>query len=337
MIRIISVLPLGSNLPTKLAMNIRKLLIPIFSAILLMAPSLARGDAPAVEVRRGLTYVERPSGKLECDVYMPQGKGPFPGMLIVHGGAWRVGSRAQLAAIANEFAMHGYTAVAISYRLAPQDKFPAQIHDCQAAVRWMRSHSKELKIDADRIGGFGYSAGGHLVALLGTLTDDDLREKDLPKNAPSAKLQVVLAGGAPCDFRVMPPNSEQIAYWLGGSRAAKPDSYRDASPAAYIKSNDPPMFFFHGENDILVPIASPMRMVSLLKEAGDTAELYTCKGEGHVQAVFDRGALERALAFADQRLKGEKALAAGPQAEKASAAKPGPEEESSTSRTGGGN
>jgi triacylglycerol lipase len=201
----------------------------------------------------------------------------------------------------------------------------------------MRSHANEFKIDADRIGGFGYSAGGHLVALLGTLNDDDLREKDLPKNAASAKLQVVLAGGAPCDFRVMPPNSDQIAYWLGGSRAAKPDIYRDASPAAYIKSNDPPMFFFHGENDILVPIASPTRMVSLLKGAGDTAELYTCKGEGHVQAVFDRGALERALAFADLHLKDAKALAVGPQAQKASSAKSGQEDEPTTSRTGGGN
>src|SRR3954471_2887729 len=337
MIRIISVLPLGSNLPIKPAMNMRKLIIRFFAAILLTAPVVAQADGPAVEVRRGLTYVERPSGKLECDVYMPQDKGPFPGMLIVHGGAWRVGSRVQLAAIANEFAMHGYTAVAISYRLAPQDKFPAQIHDCQAAVRWMRSHAKDLKIDPDRIGGFGYSAGGHLVALLGTLDDDALREKDVPKNAPSAKLQVVLAGGAPCDFRVMPANSEQIAYWLGGSRSAKPDVYREASPAAYIKANDPPMFFFHGEIDVLVPIASPMRMVSLLKEAGDTAELYTCKGEGHVQAVFDRGALERALAFADQHLKDGKALATGPPAEKTSSVKAGQEDEPSKSRTGGGN
>src|SRR5689334_21225056 len=114
-----------------------KLVIQYFAVFFLAISSIAHADGPAVEVRRGLVYVERPSGKLQCDAYLPQGKGPFPGMLIVHGGAWRVGSRAQLAAIANEFAMHGYTAVSITYRLAPQDKFPAQIHDCQAAVRWM--------------------------------------------------------------------------------------------------------------------------------------------------------------------------------------------------------
>jgi len=318
-------------------MTIQKLILSFCASLVLVLPSYVLADGPAVEVRRGLDYVERPSGKLQCDVYMPQGRGPFPGMLIVHGGAWRIGSRVQLASIANEFAMHGYTAVAISYRLAPQDKFPAQIHDCQAAVRWMRSHAKDLKIDPDRIGGFGYSAGGHLVALLGTLDDDALREEDVPKNAASAKLQVVLAGGAPCDFRVMPANSEQIAYWLGGSRSAKPDVYREASPAAYIKANDPPMFFFHGEIDVLVPIASPMRMVSLLTEAGGNAQLYTWKGEGHVQAVFDRGALERALAFADQHLKGHEALASGSHATQDQPSKGEQHEEPSASRSRGGN
>src|SRR5262249_35028498 len=130
---------------------------------------------------------------------------PFPGMLVVHGGAWRVGSRAQLAWIASALADRGYTAVAISYRLAPSATFPAQLYDCQAAVRWMRSHASEYKIDPKHIGGFGYSAGGHLVALLGALDDNELKEDGLPADAPSARLQVVLAGGAPCDFRDLPP------------------------------------------------------------------------------------------------------------------------------------
>jgi acetyl esterase/lipase len=256
-------------------------------------------------------YVQRDSGPLAADVYEPrQGTGPFPGMLVVHGGAWRVGSRVQLAAIANAFAQHGYTAVAISYRLAPQYKFPAQIYDCQAAVRWMRARASEYRIDPNRIGGFGYSAGGHLVALLGTLRDDDLREKGVAKNAPSAQLQVVLAGGAPCDFRVMPADSEQLAYWLGGSQSAKPEVYRDASPANFIRSGDPPMFFFHGEQDLLVPLASPTRMVRLLHASGDTAEMYTVKDAGHIQAIFNRPAIEHAIAFSDRYLKSKQTVAA---------------------------
>ena len=88
-------------------------------------------------------------GRYAADVYRPHGAGPFPGMLVVHGGAWRMGARADFATIAQGLAEHGYTAVAIDYRLAPTYKFPAQIYDCQAAVRWMRSHASELKIDPD--------------------------------------------------------------------------------------------------------------------------------------------------------------------------------------------
>ena len=125
-------------------------------------------------------------------------------------------------------------------------QFPAQIYDCQAAVRWLRANAAKYKIDPDRIGGYGYSAGGHLVALLGALDDDDFREPGLPADAPSARLQVVVAGGAPCDFRALPADSKRLAYWLGGTPAEKPDAYRDASPANYVTADDPPMFFFHG-------------------------------------------------------------------------------------------
>jgi acetyl esterase/lipase len=260
----------------------------------------------AVEVVRNRVYVERESGPLKMDVYMPQGSGPFPGVLVVHGGAWMMGSRVQLAAVADGLAKHGYTAAAISYRLAPKHPFPAQIYDCQAAVRWMRENASELKLDPARIGGFGYSAGGHLVALLGTLGDDDFREEGVPNTAPSARLQAVVAGGAPCDFRVMPAESRQIAYWLGGSRAEKPDAYRIASPATFITGDDPPMFFFHGARDLLVPAHSAQRMVGLLTTAGVAAEMHTIQHAGHIDALFDRNTLQLAMAFADRNLKGER-------------------------------
>src|SRR5215211_7666243 len=184
-------------------MNTSKLVI-LGSALLLGLAAACNAAEPAVDVLRNQVFVERDSGPLAADVYRPQGAGPFPGMLVVHGGAWRMGARADFAVIAHRLAERGYTAVAVDYRLAPTYKFPAQIYDCQAAVRWMRSHATELKIDPARIGGFGYSAGGHLVALLGTLNDKELREPGLPANAPSARLQAVVAGGAPCDFRILP-------------------------------------------------------------------------------------------------------------------------------------
>jgi acetyl esterase/lipase len=274
-------------------------------ALLLSFSSIANGDEPRIDVQYSRTYVTRETGPLDADVYMPHAAGPFPAMLVVHGGAWRVGTRAQLAGIASQFAKHGYTAVSIDYRLAPQSKFPAQLYDCQAAVRWMRTNAAEFKIDPERIGGFGYSAGGHLVALLGTLDDKTLKEPGIPADAQSARLQCVLAGGAPCDFRGIPADSTQIAYWLGGTRVERPDAYRDASPATFISSDDPPMYFFSGEDDILVPIASPRKMADSLKAAGITAEMYPIKNAGHLQALFDQGAMDHAFAFADRYLKNQ--------------------------------
>ena len=110
-------------------------------------------------------------------------------------------------------AKHGYAACSINYRLAPKYPFPAQIDDCKSAVRWLRSHAEKYKIDPARIGGFGYSAGGHLVALLGvTDRSDGLEGPDATADSPSTRLQCVVAGGAPCDFRALPADSSRLAY-----------------------------------------------------------------------------------------------------------------------------
>jgi acetyl esterase/lipase len=263
----------------------------------------AMGDE-SYDIVRNQVYVERDSGPLAADVYVPHGDGPFPAMLVVHGGAWASGTREQLAGFAQALAKDGYTSVAISYRLAPQQKFPAQVYDCQAAVRWLRSHAATYKVDPVRVGGFGYSAGGHLVALLGAMDDDDFHEASVPADAPSARLQVVVAGGAPCDFRVLPADSQRLAYWIGGTPAEKPDAYQQASPTTYVTSDDPPMYFFHGGADNLVPVRSPQRMVDRLKEAGVPVEFYEVPSAGHMGAVVDPTALAHALAFADRYLKG---------------------------------
>ena len=127
-----------------------------------LALYLACGVCQAVpagefESHYGEVYVERDSGPLKADLYIPEGKGPFPGVLVVHGGAWYMGTRAQLSGFAQLLASRGMTAVAISYRFAPTHQFPAQIEDCKEAVRWMRRHTKRLKIDPEQIGGFGRS------------------------------------------------------------------------------------------------------------------------------------------------------------------------------------
>jgi triacylglycerol lipase len=116
-------------------------------------------------------------------------------------------------------------------------------------------------------------------------------------------LQCVVAGGAPCEFRLLPAESKRLAFWLGGSRAEKPDAYVLASPASFITKDDPPTFFYHGEADTLVPLASPQLMLDKMSKAGVPAELHMVAKAGHVQAFYDQQALDAAIKFLDAHLK----------------------------------
>jgi acetyl esterase/lipase len=272
-----------------------------------MLLAISAGQATAekleYEVLRGEVYASQDGEDLEADVYLPEAAGPLPGVLVVHGGAWMSGNRGQLAGVAKKLAEHGFTAVAISYRLAPKAQFPAQLEDCQAAVRWMRGSADKLKLDPDRIAGYGYSAGGHLVSLLGAI--DDEQAKEGAAESVSARLQAVVAGGAPCDFRLMPLENRRLAYFLGGTRKEKPETYKLASPAAFISRDDPPMYFFHGEKDRLVPLLSPQAMVGLLRLSGVPATLQVLNGKGHIGAAISGEAHDEAIAFLEKQLKKE--------------------------------
>jgi acetyl esterase/lipase len=268
-------------------------------AVLTGAAAVRAGE---FDVTYGQAYVERDSGPLLADIYVPRGEGPFPGVLVVHGGAWRMGTRAQLAGIAQALAQHGLTAVAISYRLAPAHKFPAQIEDCRDAVRWMRTEAAKWKIDPQRIGGFGYSAGAQLVSLLGTHPEGE-SDGDTEPSRQITRLQAVAAGGTPCDFRPLPADIDALAFWLGGSPGEAPEQYRLASPAAFISADDPPFFFFHGENDQMVPVISPTQMHAALVAAGVSAELYVVPKLGHIACCMNQAAIEKAVGFLETQLK----------------------------------
>ncbi len=206
--------------------------------------------------------------------------------------------------VGKALAEHGYTVCSINYRLAPKHPFPAQVDDCKAAVRWMRAHADEFKIDPKRLGAFGYSAGGHLVALLGvTDQQDGLEGAEAPADGPSTRLQCVVAGGAPCDFRSLKPDSVGLAYWLGGSRAEKPLAYQQASPLNFVTADDPPSFFYHGEADRLVPPASARTMVEQLTSVGVPATFYPIPAAGHIDAFFNSGAMTASIEFLDKYLQ----------------------------------
>jgi len=250
-------------------------------------------------VRSNISYAEAGKVKLLLDAYLPAGDGPFPGVLVVHGGAWASGGKTQLAPYAVGLTANGFAAFAISYRLAPRYKFPAQIEDCRSAVRWIRKHAAGYHVDPQRLGGVGYSAGGHLVALLGVTG----KKGDPKKGTIDTRLQAVVAGGAPCDFRLLPLRSSLLAFWLGGTRQQVPQRYRTASPAAFVTSAAPPMFFFSGARDRVVPPLSPQLMVKALKSAHVEAEIYIVPDSTHLATVFNREALLRGMTFLNKHLK----------------------------------
>ncbi|MDP6447026.1 MAG: alpha/beta hydrolase [Pirellulaceae bacterium] len=246
----------------------------------------------SVQRKRGVTYVTRGDESLVADVYIPPGEGPFPGVLMVHGGAWAAGSRWNMLIHANQLARNGYTCVSINYRHAPKHKHPAQYEDCRAALKWMVKHAADYKIDTKRLAGYGYSAGGHLVALLG------LRER-----VGEPKLRAIVAGGAPCDFQWVADDSQSLVYFLGSTRGRDPDLYKAASPLTFASRDDPPVFFFHGGRDALVPIESPRRLHQRLTELGVKSEIYVADSLGHIATFSSGTARKEALEFLDKVLK----------------------------------
>ena len=168
----------------------------------------------------------------------------------------------QLAGVAQMLAEHGFTAVAISYRLAPRVQVPRADRGLQSG----------RPLDAHRSGQVEDRPRAHRRLRLlgrrppGVAPGNDRRRRrarrrrPIPTTLPSTRLQAVAAGGAPCDFRPIPPDVDGLAFWLGGTPARVPEQYRLASPAAFVTADDPPIFFFHGESDQIVPLVSPTQM-----------------------------------------------------------------------------
>ncbi|MFB0555899.1 MAG: alpha/beta hydrolase fold domain-containing protein [Phycisphaerae bacterium] len=246
------------------------------------------------KVERDIVYARVGDRKLLLDLYLPpKGPAPLPVIVWVHGGGWRSGSKGS-AGRARPMLNRGYAVVDVGYRLSGEAIFPAQVEDCKAAVRWVRANAAKYSLDPDRIGAWGSSAGGHLVAFLGTA--GDVREFDTKANAEySSRVQAVCDWFGPTDFLQMDKHS------LEGSRLIHdaPDSpesllvggpiqdepyraiARKANPITYVTKDDPPFLIMHGDKDMSVPLHQSELLYDALKKAGVEATLYVVKGGGH--------------------------------------------------------
>ena len=291
--------------------NLRTCVLHAVSATLIFSElsgvaHTATDEAPSgeFEVLANVPYVTRGEQPLRMNLYIPEGDGPFPAVLLVHGGAWRMGNRWHMHSVGQKLASRGYTVASISYRFAPAHQFPAQLEDCADAVRFLRQNAQKYKCDPERIGGFGYSAGGHLVSLLGTCTDyESFPFLQSSPTEPSTRLQAVVGGGAPCNFTVIDPDQRILVYWLGDTRKNIPEVYEKASPETHVSADDPPMFFYHGQRDRIVRVESPQSMSRTLRDAGVEGEVHTIAGAGHLAASRDPTSIEKAIDFLNRTLK----------------------------------
>jgi pectinesterase len=247
------------------------------------------------------------------DIYRPKAAwGELPAVVCIHGGGWAKGNRTSDEKVAQALAARGYVAATISYRLSGEAPFPAAIHDCKAAVRFLRANAKEYGIDTAHIGAIGLSAGGHLTALLATSGGERELEGEGGNAKFSSEIQAAVPMGAQTDLQsqrtreisMMEERGQIWRQFLGGAQEDRPATYRLASPLHHLDKNDPPCWFISGETDDPSTHADQFRQ--RMEELGTQVDLTVIKDAPHPflgkQVWFDE-MIEVADAFFGRTLK----------------------------------
>ena len=267
---------------------------------------VARSDSSGIVFERDLIYGNAGGADLLLNLSRPRtGTGPFPVVVFLHGRGWREGDRTDMDTLVEGIARLGYVGVTIEYRLVPLAHFPAQVQDCKTAIRWLRAHAAQYRIDPDRIAVVGFSAGAHLAAMLGVTTSADGLE-GTGSLGESSRVQAVVSFFGPTDFttRDWPADLERevIVPFLGARYADEPEVYRRASPITYVTKDSAPFLFFHGAKDALVPIDQSRRLAAKLQAAGVYARVVAFEPEGHgFTDATNQVAMRQMLEFLGER------------------------------------
>jgi acetyl esterase/lipase len=222
----------------------------------------------------------------------PRTDRPLPVIVYIHGGAWLGGNRTiGHGRLAGFVAGGDYAGVSVGYRLTGEAIWPAQIHDCKAAIRWIRANARKYNLDPDKIGVIGDSAGGHLVAMLGTSGGVKALEGDLgPHKHVSSRVQCVVDEFGPAEILAMQgagsrmdhdgPNSPE-GKLVGGRVKDRKEVAIAASPVTYVAPDNPPFLIIHGNKDPLVPYNQSERLYAALKKVKVECYFVTVDGGGH--------------------------------------------------------
>lgn len=296
-----------------------------FAVLFASAPAQNPKGPEGIKACVDLAYVTNGHERQKLDLYVPENStDPTPLVIWVHGGGWAAGDKKDGGALfRGGYLQRGYAVASLNYRLSGDAVFPAQIEDCKAAIRWLRTHAKKYNLDPAHIGVWGSSAGGHLVALLGTT--GDIREFDVGENLDqSSAVQAVSDFFGPTDLLQMDahalpgaqlkhdaPNAPE-ARLVGGPIQEKP--YRDVAarlnPIPYLTRNAPPYLIVHGDADPTVPHHQSELLYAALVQAGVPVRFHTIRGAGHGSGFGGREIAEMVAAFFDHHLLGKKTAAA---------------------------
>lgn len=211
----------------------------------------------------------------KLDVHLPSdARENRPVVVFIHGGGWSRGDKREHARNFTFLPSKGIAVVAINYRLSREAKYPAAVEDCRAAVRWVREFGPRYKLDPERIGVFGLSAGGHLALLTGLLDED-------PTHKTSSRVKAVCAWYGPADFTKGHGKDGGFLRFIGGTIEQFPDKYREASPVTHASKDDPPTLLIHGEQDDVVPVWQTENLHRALKACDVKVEFVPVKNGAH--------------------------------------------------------
>jgi len=221
--------------------------------------AIASLDTPGgVSVARDLTYVQYGRRALQLDLHRPETGSDRPAVVLVHGGGWRSGYRENLTPLANALAERGFVVANISYRLAPEARFPAAIHDVKAAIRWLRKHAATYDVNPNQIAVGGTSAGGQIASLTGITAGDSYFDPQQAESSVSSRVQAILNIDGLSDF-----TSEEARHyeddptktpssagsWFGGRYAEQTELWHKGSPIYYVHADMPPILFLNSARE----------------------------------------------------------------------------------------
>lgn len=276
-----------------------------FFALALTLTAVSSGS-----VERGLTFARVGDTELKLDLYLPD-QAPAGLVIWVHGGAWRGGSRQNVDL--KGLTELGWAIASVDYRLSTDARFPAQIHDLKAAVRWLRAHAAEYKLPANRFVIAGSSAGAHLAALVGVTNGHAELEGTVGEARASSSdvqaivdlygasdLTTILSQSTPHGISVRVPALDLL---LGGQPDTLPDLAKLASPIFQLDPKDPPLFLLHGDEDNQMPPAQSQQLADAYRKLGLPLHYETVPGAGHGGPAFTTSERLKAIdAFLRERL-----------------------------------